>query len=298
MQRQSYLLRCTPPFSIFIEYFVSFDSSLLQMFGHLLSLGSFDRQKRPLDHKQAYLPTIFGGINFILITTIALTSYLRSCAFITSIIIVRFMVDQHPFLLEAFTWVDNKTFLFQQHLKATCSLLSPPPHVCHLPFEQLIKQQMVWLQDSILKRLHHLTFFSMFFDKIFETQHVRILSCFGLKACTWLIVWPTFLTFQFFSPSFSIAFRTRLGLPHPSITYIFWCMCTHPIDVSFVLLLHCTHGNECIGTHDAICDTFVAIHEMSTSLWDENNYTHFFQPCCIPFVDELTLCSPKMEFSP
>jgi hypothetical protein len=24
-------------------------------------------------------------------------------------------------------------------------------------------------------------------------------------------------------------------------------------------LLHCIHGNEGMGTHDAICDTFVAI---------------------------------------
>jgi len=36
-------------------------------------------------------------------------------------------------------------------------------------------------------------------------------------------------------------------------------MCTHPIDASCVLLLHCTHGNERIGTHDVVRDTFVAI---------------------------------------
>jgi len=61
------------------------------------------------------------------------------------------------------------------------------------------------------------------------------------------------------SPYFSITFQTWLGLSHPSIIDILQCMCTHPIDVSCVLLLHCTHGNEHIGTHDAVHDTFVAI---------------------------------------
>jgi hypothetical protein len=71
------------------------------------------------------------------------------------------MVDQHFFLLEALAWIDNNTFPFQQHLKATCDLLPPPTHACLLPFERLIKQQMVQLQDSILKHLHHHTFSSM-----------------------------------------------------------------------------------------------------------------------------------------
>ncbi len=41
---------------------------------------------------------------------------LGSWTFVTSIIGVRFMVDQHPFLLEALTWVNNNTFIFQQHI--------------------------------------------------------------------------------------------------------------------------------------------------------------------------------------
>ncbi len=36
-------------------------------------------------------------------------------------------------------------------------------------------------------------------------------------------------------------------------------MCTHPIDPMGIHLLCYTHGNECIATHDVICDTFVAI---------------------------------------
>ncbi len=36
-------------------------------------------------------------------------------------------------------------------------------------------------------------------------------------------------------------------------------MCTHPIDLMGIHLLHYVHGNERIGTHDVICNTFVAI---------------------------------------
>jgi hypothetical protein len=70
------------------------------VFKHLLGLGSFDSPKGPSIHKQASLPIAFGGIGFILITTIALTIYLRSWAFVASIIIVKFMVDQRPFFFE------------------------------------------------------------------------------------------------------------------------------------------------------------------------------------------------------
>jgi hypothetical protein len=57
-----------------------------------------------------------------------------------------------------------------------------------------------------------------------------------------------------------------LGLTHPSITrppphspQPPKCVCTHPIDPMSVHLLCCAHGNECMGTHDAIHNTFVAI---------------------------------------
>jgi hypothetical protein len=86
------------------------------------------------------------------------------------------MVDQHPFLFEVLARVDNNTFPFQQHLKAACDLLPPPTYACLPPFEQLIKQQMVQLQDFISKRVHHHTLSSMLSS---EAHHARILSCFG-----------------------------------------------------------------------------------------------------------------------
>jgi hypothetical protein len=71
------------------------------VFRHFLGLGSFNNSKGFLVHKQASPPIIFGGIGFILTTTIAIVTYLGSWAFVASIIVVRFMVNQRPFLHKA-----------------------------------------------------------------------------------------------------------------------------------------------------------------------------------------------------
>jgi len=142
------------------------------------------------------------------------------------------------------------------NLRATCDLLPPLAYTCLFPFEQLIGQQMVQLQDSISKRLHNHTLSNMLFDVIFEAHNAQTLSCFSLRMNTWFIVRPVFLTFQLFSPIFSTTFRTQLGLPHPSIVSIPQCVCTHPINPMGIHLLHCVRGNKLIGTHDAILQHF------------------------------------------
>jgi hypothetical protein len=164
MQRPLYLLRCRPQFSIFIKSLVSFNSSLLQMFGHLLGPRSFNSPKGPLAYKQASLPIVFGDISFILTTIISPTTYLGCWALVVSIIVTRFMVNQHPFLFEALAQIDNNNFPFQQHLKATCNLILFLTCAYFPLFKQLIEQQMVQLQDSIFEHLHHHTFSSMFCD--------------------------------------------------------------------------------------------------------------------------------------
>ncbi len=135
VQCPSYFLRYTLPFSTFIESLISFDSSLHKVFGPLLGPRSFDNLKGPLIHKQTSLPIIFGGIELISTSTIAPTTCLRIWAFVVSVITARFIVDQHPFLLEALARVNNNTFPFQQHLKTSCDLLPPPIHACFLPLE-------------------------------------------------------------------------------------------------------------------------------------------------------------------
>jgi hypothetical protein len=112
MQRPSYLLRCTPPSSTFIKSLIFFYSSFHKMFGHLLGLGSFDSLEGPLVHKQVSLPITFGGIKLISTSTITPTTYLKSWALVASVITIRFMVDQCPFLLEALARVDNNAFAF------------------------------------------------------------------------------------------------------------------------------------------------------------------------------------------
>ncbi len=111
---------------------------------------------------------------------------------------------------------------------------------------------MVWFQDSILKHMYHHTLFNMLSNGIFEAHCAQILSCSGPRASAWFIVWPIFPSFRLASLIFSITFWIWLGLPHPSITCIFHCVCTHPIDPMGIHFLCCAHGNECTWTHDVI----------------------------------------------
>jgi len=113
------------------------------VFRQLLGLGSFDNLKRPLAYKQASFPMTFDGIRFIPMATFAPIIYLRSWAFVASIIVTRFMVDQCPFLFETLAQIDNNTFLFHQHLKVANDFLSPLVRTCLPSFEQLIEQQTV-----------------------------------------------------------------------------------------------------------------------------------------------------------
>jgi hypothetical protein len=105
------------------------------------------------------------------------------------------MVDQRPFLLEILARIDNNTFPFQQDLKVACVLLLPLTRACFFLFEQLIKQQMVRLQDSISECLHHHTLSNMLSHEIFKAHLARILSCSSPKASAWFIARAIFPSF-------------------------------------------------------------------------------------------------------
>jgi len=98
---------------------------LHKLFGPLLGPWSFDNIEKPLDRRQVSFPIIFGGVGFILTSMIAPIVYLGNWAIIALVIIVRFMIDQHPFFLETLAQVDNNTFFFQQHFKTICDLYHP-----------------------------------------------------------------------------------------------------------------------------------------------------------------------------
>jgi hypothetical protein len=84
-----------------MESFISFDFSFHKMLGCLLGPGSFDSLEGPLARKQAFFPITFGGVRHILTFIITLTTYLKNWALVILVIVVRFMVDQRPFLFEA-----------------------------------------------------------------------------------------------------------------------------------------------------------------------------------------------------
>jgi hypothetical protein len=185
-----------------------------------LGLGSFDSPKRPLARKQASLRITFNGIKLILTSTITPIAYSGNLALVVLVITARFMVDHLPFLLEALAQIDNNTFPFQQHFRAACDLLPPLARACFLLFEQLIRQQMVQLQDSISKHLHHHALSNMLFDGTFEAHCAKNLSCSGPGADIWFIVQPVYLAFQLSSLTFCTTLRIQLRVPHSSITYI------------------------------------------------------------------------------
>jgi hypothetical protein len=155
---------------------------------------------------------------------------------------------------------------------------------------------MVQLQDSILECLHCHTLSSMLSDRTSEVHRVWILSCSSSRVGTWFITWLIFPTFWLSSPIFYTTFCTWLGLSHLSIVGI--PRCAHPIELMGIHFLRCAHNNEHIKAHGVIHDTFAPLHEMLVSMWDENNYMHFFQPHSTPLVNESTLCSPNMIFAP
>jgi hypothetical protein len=130
------------------------------------------------------------------------------------------MVDHFPFLLEALARIDNNTFPFQQHFRVACDLLPPLTRACFFLFEQLIGQQMVQLQDSISKHLHHHALSNMLFNGTFEPHCAQNLSCFGPRVDIWFIVQPVYLAFQLSSLTFCTTLRMQFRVPHSSITDI------------------------------------------------------------------------------
>jgi hypothetical protein len=100
---------------------------------------SFKKYKNFKFEDEKFQRKTFNGIELTPTATITPITYLKSWVLVISIIVIKFMVDQCPFLFEALAQVNNNTFPFQQHFKVTCDLLLPPTRACLLSFEQFIR---------------------------------------------------------------------------------------------------------------------------------------------------------------
>ncbi len=123
--------------------------------------------------------------------------------------------------------------------------------------------------------------------------------------CLYLLVFPTF---WLSSLVFSIALQTWLGLSHLSIACflqcvhtnlsivsIFWCVCTHPINLIGIHLLHCTHGNPW-------CNSWCFCHHCDARCWVPHG-TRIITCTSINHIQLLLLTSQhcdhqKMEIAP
>ncbi len=76
-------------------------------------------------------------------------------------------------------------------------------------------------------------------------------------------------------------------------------MCVHTFSRPMgIHLLRCAHGNERTKTHNEVVTFLLSLHHMLISMWGENNYMCFLKTRSTIFVNESTLCTPKMEFAP
>lgn len=127
--------------------------------------------------------TIFiGGIGLISLNVIALATYLKSWALVTSVIASRFLLDFHLFLLKAIGANSLGSLPFQAHLRSTRRLFHSGVVTCVPPFEQLAEQGANCFQKNISKKLHDHFFNIIFFCLLFDSHRTCLKLCAGQNA--------------------------------------------------------------------------------------------------------------------
>jgi hypothetical protein len=183
------------------------------------------------------------------------------------------MVDQRLFLFEALMQIDNNTFLFQQHFKATCDLLLPQHQRVSLFLNNSSNNKWFIFKIPFQSIYIILQFFNMFFDGIFETHCAWILSCFSVGVGTWLTVRPIFPTFWLFSLIFF--FEHNLDY-HILQLQAFFDVCAHIpltlwVSTSYIALM----TTSAWGSMMQFMTLLLPLHKMLASMWDENDSMHF-----------------------
>ncbi len=105
----------------------------------------------------------------------------------------------------------------------------------------LIKKQIEWLQDSILRCMHHHTLFKILFDMAANVHWIHIIWCLGLE-----LTFRTILSmFCLLLDVFFTTLQIWLILPDPLITSFPHFEGIHLINHLGIHLLQCSHGKEC-----------------------------------------------------
>jgi len=140
VKRPSYLLRAFSPLPSFRHELVSFDLTFMQICERLLGPSCFECLKPPLVHWEVMFPISRGSIGFILAKTIELMIFLGSWALVTLVITSRFLLDLHPFLLEAIGVSSSSSLPFQMHMRLSWKYFPPIAITCLSMLEQLVKR--------------------------------------------------------------------------------------------------------------------------------------------------------------
>jgi len=136
----------------------------------------------------------------------------------------------------------------------------------------LIKKQIEWLQDSILRCMHHHTLFKILFDMAANVHWIHIIWCLGLE-----LTFRTILSmFCLLLDVFFTTLQIWLILPDPLITSFPHFEGIHLINHLSIHLLQCSHARNA-HVCDVICDVFVSMAKETTLLfmWFENIYSFF-----------------------
>jgi hypothetical protein len=208
------------------------------------------------------------------------------------------MVDQHPFLLEALARINNNTFFSNNTSRQHVIFYHPQPvHVfLHLNNSSSNKwfnfKVPSWSIYTIIPFLacsptrHLKPIMPKFYHVLAQGQAFNLQLDQSSHPFNYI---P-----QFFAQHFVRIFDYPILQLQASLDVCAHIPSTLWVSTSYVVLM----AMNTLEFMMQFTTPLSPLHKMLVSTWDENNYIHFFQPHSIPLVDRLTLCLPKMTFTP
>lgn len=183
-------------------------------------------------------------------------AYLGNWALFAPIIIVRFLLNNHPFLLEAIG-----ATISVYSFPSTFDIRGVPSPKCgalHSPFCAICKKGNQF-QESILCKLHEHSFSNIIYNMASNSYHMWLRFYVGLGAHIYFFACQVIPSFCLVSNVFSFVLCTNLGLPHPLAIGFIQCICDYGLDLVGTHLFRYSHGEEQITSHNAFQDAFAFI---------------------------------------